>query len=159
MGVWPSTTKPWAATLRSEKTRSSACSPAIFAEKNASLTSRRAVFSTPRCSKARRPGIGAITRATTTGIATNRFRGAGHDRERDALQILYAFYGVQHRTVNVTDVLRAHVREGSLFLYVNNNMMGSDPAVGADKVLIVVYRFEGKEQAVAVGEGYNLTLP
>jgi len=89
----------------------------------------------------------------------DRFRGTDHDRDRDALQILYAFYGVQHRTVNVTDVLRIRAREGSIFLHVSNDMMGFDPAVGADKFLIVVYRFEGKEQAVAVAEGYNLTLP
>ena len=89
----------------------------------------------------------------------DRFRGADHDRDREALQILYAFYGVQHRTVNVTDVLRTRVREGSIFLHVNNDTMGFDPAVGADKLLIVVYRFEGQEQAVAVAEGYNLALP
>jgi hypothetical protein len=89
----------------------------------------------------------------------DRFQGAEHDREGNALQILYAFYGIQHRTVNVTDVLRARTREGSIFLHVSNDMMGFDPAVGADKVLIVVYRFEGKEQAVAVAEDYNLTLP
>ena len=89
----------------------------------------------------------------------DRMRGGDRDRDREALQILYAFYGVQRRTVNVTDAVRARVREGSLFLHVDNNTMGLDPAVGADKVLIVVYRFEGREQAVAVGEGYNLTLP
>jgi len=86
-------------------------------------------------------------------------RGADHERDRDSLQILYAFYGVQRRTLPLADVLRARVREGSLFLHVDNNTMGLDPAVGADKVLIVVYRFEGREQAVAVGEGYNLMLP
>ena len=51
------------------------------------------------------------------------------------------------------------MQEGSLFIHVDNNTMGLDPAVGADKLLIVVYRFEGREQAVAVGEGYNLSLP
>ena len=89
----------------------------------------------------------------------DRFRGADHYRGRGSLEILYAFYGVQHRTVNVTDTLRARVEEGSLFIHVDNNAMGLDPAVGADKLLIVVYRFEGREQAVAVGEGYNLSLP
>ena len=81
------------------------------------------------------------------------------DRDRGALQILYAFYGVQRRTVNVTDLLRSRVREGSLLLQVDNRSLGGDPVVGADKVLIVVYRYEGTEQAVAVGEGYTLTLP
>jgi len=80
-------------------------------------------------------------------------------RDWDSLQIIYAFYGVQRRTVNVTDLLRSRVREGSLSIHVDNNSMGIDPAVGADKILIVVYRFEGKEQAVAAGEGYILTLP
>ena len=89
----------------------------------------------------------------------NRFHGADHNRGRESLQILYAFYGVQRRTVNVTDALRARVEEGSLFIHVDNNAMGFDPAVGAEKLLIVVYRFEGREQAVAVGEGYNLSLP
>src|SRR6516165_11201220 len=89
----------------------------------------------------------------------DRFHGADHNRGRESLQILYAFYGVQRRTVNVTDGLRARVQEGSLFIHVDNNTMGLDPAVGADKILIVVYRFENREQAVAVGEGYNLSLP
>lgn len=85
-----------------------------------------------------------------------------HGGNRDhweSLQVIYAFYGVHRHTVNVTDLLRARVREGSLSVHVDNNSLGIDPAVGADKVLIVVYRFEGKEQAVAVGEGYMLTLP
>jgi len=56
-------------------------------------------------------------------------------------------------------VLRTRAREGSIFLHVSNDTMGFDPAVGADKLLIVVYRFEGQEQAVAVAEGYNLALP
>jgi hypothetical protein len=81
------------------------------------------------------------------------------DRDKGTLQILYAFYGVQRRTVNVTELLRSRVREGSLLLQVDNRSLGGDPAAGADKVLIVVYRFEGTEQAVAVGEGNTLSLP
>ncbi|HVB88323.1 MAG TPA: hypothetical protein VNK23_16800 [Candidatus Dormibacteraeota bacterium] len=41
----------------------------------------------------------------------------------------------------------------------NNNSMGGDPAVGADKVLVVVYRFDGVEQAAAVPEGGLLSIP
>jgi hypothetical protein len=81
------------------------------------------------------------------------------DKDRGDLQILYAFYGVQRRTVNVTDLLRSRVREGSLLLPVDNRSLGGDPAVGADKVLIVIYRYEGMEQAAAVGEGNTLSLP
>ena len=89
----------------------------------------------------------------------DRPRGGDRDRGRGSLQILYAFYGVHRRTVNVTDLLRSRVREGSLSIQVDNYSLGGDPAVGADKVLIVIYRFEGVEQAVAIGEGNTLTLP
>jgi len=84
------------------------------------------------------------------------------DRDRDDsrdLGILMGFYGVQGRTVNVTDLLRSMVREGGLTLSVNNRSMGGDPAVGADKVLIVVYKSHGKEQATAVPEGGTLSIP
>ncbi|MGA8871019.1 MAG: DUF3395 domain-containing protein [Candidatus Acidiferrales bacterium] len=60
---------------------------------------------------------------------------------------------------NVTDLLRSMVRDGGLTLDVNNRSLGGDPAPGADKVLIVVYRFRGQEQATAVGEGHRLDIP
>jgi hypothetical protein len=83
------------------------------------------------------------------------------DRDRDAngLRIIRAYYGVQRRTVDVSDLLRSRVREGVLSFVVTNDALGGDPATGADKVLIVVYRFEGKETAAAVREGNTLTLP
>jgi len=37
--------------------------------------------------------------------------------------------------------------------------MGTDPAVGYDKVLIVVYSYQGVETATAVREGTTLSLP
>lgn len=51
------------------------------------------------------------------------------------------------------------MREGVLTLVVTNSAMGGDPASGADKVLIVVYRYQGKETATAVREGNTLTIP
>ena len=85
---------------------------------------------------------------------------ADHDRDdRNGLVILRAFYGVQRRTVNVTDLLRDRIREGGLNFRVENAALGGDPAVGADKLLIVVYRFRGQETAAAVPEGGVLTLP
>jgi hypothetical protein len=86
-------------------------------------------------------------------------RPRGGDRDWDSLSIIYGFYGAQRRTANVTDLLRARVRDGSLSIHVDNNSLGEDPAVGADKVLIVIYRYKGREQAVAIGEGYTLSLP
>jgi hypothetical protein len=87
-----------------------------------------------------------------------------HDRDRDrddwrGLQIIRGFYGVQGRTVNVTDLLRSRVRDGVLSINVGNNSLGGDPAIGADKVLIVIYRYQGQEQATAVREGNTLTIP
>jgi hypothetical protein len=88
-----------------------------------------------------------------------------HDRDRGDhgeardLVIIRAFYGVQARTVNVTEQLRAMVRDGLLAVWVNNQNFGGDPAIGADKVLIVVYSFRGQEQATAVREGQRLVIP
>jgi hypothetical protein len=75
------------------------------------------------------------------------------------LQIIRGFYGVQGRTANVTDLLRSMVRDGALTVNVSNSSMGGDPAIGADKVLIVIYRYQGKEQASAVPEGGTLSIP
>lgn len=88
----------------------------------------------------------------------NRDRDRDHDRDRD-LYIIRAYYGIQGHTANVTDVLRARVRDGRLFLDVNNEALGGDPAIGADKILIVIYRFRGEEQATAVPERNRLAIP
>ena len=84
------------------------------------------------------------------------------DRDRDdwnSLKIIRAYYGVQGRTVNVSDILRSRVRDGVLSFVVTNSALGGDPAIGADKILIVVYRYQGNESATAVREGYTLTIP
>ncbi len=85
-----------------------------------------------------------------------------HDRDRGEardLVIIRGFYGVRGRTVNVTEQLRAMVRDGVLDVRVNNERFGGDPAIGADKVLIVVYSSRGQEQATAVREGERLVIP
>jgi len=91
-------------------------------------------------------------------------RDRDRDRNRDAddwgdLSVIRGFYGVQGHTANVTGLLRGMTHDGVLTASVNNSTMGGDPAVGYDKVLIVVYRYQGKEQAVAVREGNMLSLP
>lgn len=77
----------------------------------------------------------------------------------NGLRIFRAYYGVQGRTVNVTELLRSQVRGGVLSFVVTNSALGGDPAIGADKILIVVYSFQGTETATAVREGNTLTLP
>ena len=90
--------------------------------------------------------------------------GNNGDRDRDrndwnVFRIVRAYYGVQGRTVNVTDLLRSHARDGMLNLVVTNSVLGGDPAVGADKILIVIYRYQGNEAATFVREGNTLTIP
>ena len=90
-------------------------------------------------------------------------RSASHgDRDRDdypGVRIVRAYYGVQGRTVNVTELLRSRVSNGALSFVVTSSALGGDPAVGYDKVLIVVYRYQGTETAAAVREGNTLSLP
>jgi hypothetical protein len=85
--------------------------------------------------------------------------GASERREFDGLRILRAYYGVHGRTTDVTEFVRRQVRGESVSLIVTNRTFGGDPAIGADKVLIVVYRYQGMESATAVSEGSMLTLP
>jgi hypothetical protein len=89
-------------------------------------------------------------------------RDRDRDRDRDdgnMLRIIGAYYGVQGRTVNVTELLRSRVREGMVSFVVTNAALGGDPAIGSDKILIVVYRYQGNETATAVREGNTLTIP
>jgi hypothetical protein len=81
------------------------------------------------------------------------------DRNDNGLRIIRAYYGVQGRTVNVTELLRNRMRGPGLSFVVTNSALGGDPAVGEDKVLIVIYRYQGTETAAAVREGNTLTLP
>jgi hypothetical protein len=76
-----------------------------------------------------------------------------------ALQITRAYYGLNNRTMDVTQMLRGMVRNGTLVVQVNNNSMGGDPARGADKVLTVIYRIQGRERTSTVKEGNVLRIP
>jgi hypothetical protein len=85
--------------------------------------------------------------------------GGQYQEDPNGLRIVRAYYGVQGRTVNVTELLRNRVQNGALSLVVTNSAFGGDPAVGYDKVLIVIYHYQGTETATAVREGNTLTLP
>jgi hypothetical protein len=75
------------------------------------------------------------------------------------LEIVRAYYGLNNRTNDVTQLLRSMVRGNSLAVQVNNQNLGGDPAVGADKVLTVIYRTNGREQTATVKEGNTLRIP
>jgi hypothetical protein len=86
----------------------------------------------------------------------------GNYGDRDdwhGVRIIRAYYGIQGRTINVTDLLRSKARSGGLNFVVTNGAFGGDPAVGADKYLIVIYRYQGNEAATFVREGNTLTIP
>jgi hypothetical protein len=85
--------------------------------------------------------------------------GGHNEGDSDDLRIIRAYYGVQGRTVNVTDLLRSRSRDGVLTFVVSNSALGGDPVPGADKVLIVIYKYRGQETATAVREGNTLTIP
>ena len=76
-----------------------------------------------------------------------------------SLQITRAYYGLNNRTNDVTQLLRGMVRNGTLAVQVNNNSMGGDPAKGGDKVLTVIYRVQGRERTSTVKEGNVLRIP
>ena len=74
-------------------------------------------------------------------------------------RIIRAYYGWGGSTVNVTEVLRSRMRDGQISFVVTNSALGGDPAVGADKILVVIYRYQGRESAAIVREGNTLTIP
>ena len=93
------------------------------------------------------------------GDERHDFRDHGDRNDWHQLSIVRAFYGVQGRSANVTDRVQGMVHDGRLTMPVNNGSMGGDPAIGADKMLIVVYSIDGQEQATVVHEGLLLSLP
>jgi hypothetical protein len=91
-------------------------------------------------------------------------RGRDRDdwRDRDdynGLFIIRAFYGVNGNNLNVTERLRSMMQGPVLSMKVNNTNMGIDPKPGAEKILIVVYRFQHREEAIILHEGDRLNLP
>ena len=75
------------------------------------------------------------------------------------LQIVRAYWGLNNRTSDVTQLLAGQVRNGSLVIQATNRNLGGDPAPGADKVLTVIYRVNGREQTSTVKEGNTLRIP
>jgi hypothetical protein len=106
-------------------------------------------------------------RQDDTALRDQDDRDHDRDRRRDdddrnrgqRLQVTRAYWGAQGQMVNVTDMIRGMVRNNSLHVRVDNASLGGDPAVGRDKVLIVLYTFDGKEQAASNHEGNAMNLP
>jgi hypothetical protein len=79
-----------------------------------------------------------------------------HDRD---LHIMRAFYGGAGHFVDVTDLLRSMMRDGRLFVVVDNRSMGGDPDHEVRKVLRVLYWHDGQRRQVVVPEHSELRLP
>ena len=85
--------------------------------------------------------------------------GGQYQDDYPGVRIIRAYYGWGGSTVNVTEVLRSRMSNGQISFVVTNSALGGDPAVGADKVLVVIYRFQGRETALITREGNTLTIP
>ncbi len=86
-----------------------------------------------------------------------------HDRDRrdvrHELRIDRAVYGAGRRAVDVTEQVRAQVRDGRLNIPVSNQTMGGDPARNRPKTLTVWYTLDGHGAQVTVNENDYLKLP
>jgi hypothetical protein len=79
-----------------------------------------------------------------------------HDRD---LHVMRAFYGGAGHFADVTELLRSMVRDGRLFVVVDNRSMGGDPDHEVRKVLRVLYWHDGQRRQVVVPEHAELRLP
>jgi hypothetical protein len=79
-----------------------------------------------------------------------------HDRD---LHVMRAFYGGAGHFVDVTELLRSMIRDGRLFVVVDNRSMGGDPDHEVRKVLRVLYWHDGQRRQVVVPEHSELRLP
>src|SRR5580700_942482 len=79
-----------------------------------------------------------------------------HDRD---LHLMRAFYGGAGHFVDVTEQLRSMMRDGRLFVVVDNRSMGGDPDPSVRKVLRVLYWQDGQRRQVVVPEHAELRLP
>jgi len=74
------------------------------------------------------------------------------------LQITRAVYGAGSRVWDVTERVRAQVRDNQISLRVVNENMGGDPAEGAHKSLTVWYVDHGRTLQTTVAEGEFLNI-
>ncbi len=75
------------------------------------------------------------------------------------LVIQNAIYGKNGQGKNVTRRLNNMINNNTLDVKVNNDNMGGDPNVGADKSLKVDYTYRGQTLHKVVKEGDRLKLP
>lgn len=87
----------------------------------------------------------------------NQDRDRGDDRHE--LRIDRAVYGNGNRSVDVTEQVRAQMRDGHLNFPVQNDVLGGDPAHNRPKTLTVWYTLDGRPAQITVNESEFLRLP
>jgi hypothetical protein len=75
------------------------------------------------------------------------------------LEVLAAHYGAGTTTIDVTDRVRALIRDNRLEVTAGVAALGSDPVPGVVKTLRVRYRYQGREQEASVPDSETLRLP
>jgi len=98
------------------------------------------------------PAIALLVLATC--VSFNQLQAA----ER-VLHINHAAYGKEGKGKDVTQRLRAMVRDNRLDIEVNNDTMGGDPNEHTKKTLKVDYTYMGRRQSKVVNEHDRLQLP
>jgi hypothetical protein len=83
----------------------------------------------------------------------------GNTNSQGNLQINRATYGSGYRTSDVTSRLNSQIHNDQIYLQVNSNSMGGDPAPGQAKTLTVQYALNGRSNQVVLNEGDTLRLP
>jgi hypothetical protein len=75
------------------------------------------------------------------------------------LKIISAQYGAGARIMDVTSLMTSRVAADQLSVPVDNVNMGGDPQRGADKVLSIVYEWNGQRFTDSAKEGQTMRLP
>jgi hypothetical protein len=87
----------------------------------------------------------------------------GWERRREGvgrgLRIERAVFGADTRTVDVTGRLQSMVRDNRLEIRVTTDNLGTDPAEGRVKHLLVTYTYNGERREVSVDEKSVLRIP
>jgi len=76
-----------------------------------------------------------------------------------SLKIISATYGVGDKKIDVTTWLNSKIINNAIKTPVTNTNIGSDPAYGFQKFLIVKYEYQGQEKTANITESKMLILP
>jgi ABC-type glycerol-3-phosphate transport system substrate-binding protein len=103
-----------------------------------------------------------LTRTVVPAIAVvllTAFAATSFAQANRALQINHAVYGKEGKGKDVTNRIRAAVRNNTVDIEVDNDSMGGDPNEHTKKTLKVDYTYMGRRLHKTVNEHDRLRLP